>query len=262
MQLVKEYANAPVALVVFEVRHPVRRLPEELSLCVGEAVREFAPIPRTDNQTHLNPMTGEQRVLRRTRFTSRKRDLAVAVSDETITVETTTHSTWLDLRRVIAAVLEPLAAQDAPSTMDRIGLRYFDEIRIPGTSAPFWPDWIDAGLTGPRFPLPVDGFASSTQQGISVLANRSGNTMFALRYGAADGPPAVQSNEALIRSNQPADGPFFFIDIDGSWELGAQETAPEFTAAAILDLADQIHAPIRSLFEHLITDRLRNEVLQ
>jgi uncharacterized protein (TIGR04255 family) len=52
-----------------------------------------------------------------------------------------------------------------------------------------------------------------------------------------------------------------FIDIDSYWN--AQETElPPFTVPEILAICDQLHEPTRDLFEKVITDKLRDEVLR
>src|SRR5262249_606330 len=50
------------------------------------------------------------------------------------------------------------------------------------------------------------------------------------------------------------------VDIDSFWT--AQGETPEFEAQMLLSLCDELHAPVRDLFENLITPRLREKVLR
>jgi len=52
----------------------------------------------------------------------------------------------------------------------------------------------------------------------------------------------------------------FRLDIDSYWQPSVE--VPEFDRDLILDLADTLHKPVREVFERLITDRLREEVLR
>jgi uncharacterized protein (TIGR04255 family) len=52
----------------------------------------------------------------------------------------------------------------------------------------------------------------------------------------------------------------FKLDIDSFWR--AANEVPEFTVDFVLDRADELHEPISDMFESLISDRLREEVLR
>ena len=79
-----------------------------------------------------------------------------------------------------------------------------------------------------------------------------------LRYGAQS-DYAVQSTPDLRRPLPPP-GPLFKLDIDSFWQ--AADEVPEFDAELILRQADALHEPVRGVFESVITDRLREEVLR
>ena len=55
-------------------------------------------------------------------------------------------------------------------------------------------------------------------------------------------------------------GPLFKLDIDSFWH--AADEVPEFGVDLILNQADALHEPVRYVFESLITDRFREEVLR
>ena len=91
-----------------------------------------------------------------------------------------------------------------------------------------------------------------------MLSSAPGVT-YTVRYGSGVGQ-AFASSPNLRRRTEP-DGEFFLIDTDGAWQPVAQ-AIPEFSAEDVELILNDIHEPISLIFESLITDRLRNEVLR
>ena len=147
-------------------------------------------------------------------------------------------------------VLQARLAIATPAGVERIGLRYIDEIRVPaenGGSAPVWNQWVDASLLGPAHIGADLGLAPAVNEGVFVFSGSSDHAVV-LRYGAQSGY-AVQSTPDLRRPLPPP-GPLFKLDIDSFWQ------------ELILRQADALHEPVRGVFESVITDRLREEVLR
>jgi uncharacterized protein (TIGR04255 family) len=68
-------------------------------------------------------------------------------------------------------------------------------------------------------------------------------------------------NAPLKRRSPPSNsGPYFLVDIDSFWAAG--DAVPEFSVNRALEMIDQLHGPVRELFEAAITERLRTEVLR
>ena len=63
-----------------------------------------------------------------------------------------------------------------------------------------------------------------------------------------------------VRCPLPSPGLLFKLDIDSFWQ--AVDEVPEFDVDPILNQADALHEPVRDVFEILITDRLREEMLR
>jgi len=57
----------------------------------------------------------------------------------------------------------------------------------------------------------------------------------------------------------PPRGPYYLIDIDSAWQ--GEAPVPPLDRWLLAKL-DELHAPIRHLFETAITEELRNEVLR
>ena len=91
------------------------------------------------------------------------------------------------------------------------------------------------------------------------MLSASPGITYTLRYGGGTGQ-AFTSSSNLKRRTEPS-GSFFLIDIDGAWHP-SEDLIPEFSVSKIADTLNHLHEPISAIFESLITDRLRNEVLR
>lgn len=262
------YPNQPVALALIEVRHPESApLGHAATLALKTALRHHFPIHKTEDMTEvlfsLGPGMGPgaQRQVTVPRFISRDRQSSVTFRVDAVVVETTRYPGWTEFKKLVAACLE--ARQDvAPlDGVERIGIRFIDEIRAPDSAAPEWDLWVDPSLTGPK--IETDDLKLHVQQQQSVVQYGSsvpGETL-TLRYGAIHGLPAVQSAPNLVRLNVPDVGPYFLLDTDAAWTVTDGVDVPAFENAEILGTADRLHHPMKGLFERLITERLRKEVL-
>ena len=138
-------------------------------------------------------------------------------------------------------------------------LRYIDEIRIPDTVPvnETWADWVDGSLLGPAPMGSRLGLLAAEWQGLVRFDAGPGRSIV-LRYGPREGY-AVDPGGDLKRPMADS-GPFFLLDIDSFWTPTGE--IPEFDSGRILAVVDELHAPVSQLFETLITERLRSEVLR
>ena len=193
------------------------------------------------------------------RWVSRDRRTAATFQQDSVLLETTDYQGYSSLRPLVELVHKARARAGEPNGVERIGLRYVDEIRVPDfvDSEIDWSAWVDSSLLGPRSLDRVDGLSAIGTQGISMFQNGR-ESILALRYGPGDGF-AIESKPNLRRP-MGTPGPFFLLDIDSFWQASSE--VPEWSTTDILERVDCLHAPIRLAFEELITDRLRNEVLR
>ncbi|MGH3702621.1 MAG: TIGR04255 family protein [Pseudonocardiaceae bacterium] len=260
------YPNAPVVLVALEVRHPVT---DPLTAVQRNMIKRrlggHVPIMRTGQVQQLTvvqpvggpPVAPELRAEEFPRYFSRDNTAAVSVRAEAVIVETTRYVRWEQMRALIADVLAVRQEIGGVDGVERVGLRYVDEIRVPGGPEQNWAPWMDPTLVGPAVVGDELGLAAAHWQGIGVFTPGPERTIV-LRYGPREGF-AVDPGGDLKRS--PATpGPFFLMDIDSFWT--PSEGVPEFDVKALLATCDELHTPARTLFERLITDRLREEVLR
>jgi len=204
---------------------------------------------------------GQQRVQEHVvpRYTIRDRTLAVAVTDTTLTVETTSYRHYPQFREVLARAFAAAEKVIQPEGVARIGMRYIDEIRIPGLAsedAVAWRDWLDSSLLPPEVNAMADvGFDAAAWEGLSQYIVGSDKKLV-LRHGLRSGP-VVPANGPLRRPSEPPPGPQFSLDFDCFWEPAG---IPEFGPELLLATCDELRSPARTLFDLLVTHRLRDEV--
>ena len=138
-----------------------------------------------------------------------------------------------------------------------LGIRYIDEIRVPdrANGGVEWEEWVDDSLIGPSGHADAFRLSRADWQGL-VRFEADEDCKLVLRYGARVG--YAVNPEGDLKRPTPAPGPFFLLDIDSFWE---PEGVPEFDLVTALDRLDRLHEPVRDLFEALIKNRLREEVM-
>jgi len=260
------YPNAPVVLVALEVRHSTADpLTPAQRNTIKRRLSDHVPIMRTGQLQQLTDVQAvgglsaapELRAEEFPRYFSRDNTVSVSVRAEAVVVETTRYVRWEQLRILVADMLEMRQEIGGVDGVERVGLRYVDEIRIPGGPERNWASWVDPTLLGPAQVGEELDLAATQWQGVSAFTPGPERTVV-LRYGPREGF-AVDPGGDLKRST-PIPGPFFLMDIDSFWI--PSEEIPKFDVKALLTTCDELHVPVRTLFERLITDRLREEVLR
>lgn len=261
------FVNPPLALTVLEVRYPElpdgvgRRTQQQMR----DALRNHLPLVESMREDQIELAIGAPMpaaVQRRTfpRFVSRDRTTALVVKEQALVVETTAYGGWEEsFRPLISAVIEAFAQATAPDGVLRVGLRYIDEIRVPGVDAApgDWRGYIDEHLLAAADPEFIPAILSPTVwQGLVKYRSSEASTL-TVRYGPQLGH-AVDPNGATRRKKAPDPGLFFLLDSDSAWEV--TDDVPEFERYKILQICDKLHEPTRQFFQIAVTDRLRDEV--
>ena len=261
------FRNPPLALTVLEIRYPelAGGFEEEMLHVVRRAVRDCLPVlePQTEEQFEVTPGAPvPMSVQRRTflRFGSRDRTTALLVKQDALAVETTAYAGWSQsFRPLVAKATRALRDANPPDGVRRIGLRYIDEIRVPGVGKEFgdWKDYINDHLLAAANPeLVPSGMQAQQWQGV-VQYRTSPSSALTVRYGPQHGH-AVDSGGSTRRKAPPPPGPFFLLDSDSYWS--DEEEVPEYDPEWIMERCDQLHAPASEFFTIAVTDKLRDEV--
>jgi uncharacterized protein (TIGR04255 family) len=263
------YPNAPLALVAVEVRFPEapgeRALPMPLQRSFRDLLGEGWVIESHKIQQiefAIGPGAPGAQAVQQTvvpRFTVRDRTLSVALTDSSLTVETTKYQHYLDFRAVLERVFAAAAELLQPDGVARVGMRYIDEIRVAGIDEDRpagWREWLDASLLPPKLDEMVGEEYEPAAWDGAVRYRTGPDRSLVLRYGARQGY-AVQPRGSLNRPSAPPPGPLFVLDFDSFWEPPG---IPEFDPAGLIETCDALRAPVRALFDLVITDKLRREV--
>lgn len=191
------------------------------------------------------------------RFLDRQKTHSVAASAASVVIESSYYTRFEEFLERILSVVDALGDSLRIATTTKIGLRYIDEIpksRLPeGTFKGYFTDSVLApGDEVPEVGRPEEFMTTSR---FPVAAD----TNSVMRTGILSTP--VVAAQGPLTIPRPTTGPFFLIDIDSAWQAVETESRP-FEREAIGEVLCALHAPVRSLFEQSITDKLRNEVLR
>jgi uncharacterized protein (TIGR04255 family) len=252
------YSNASVVLVALEVRHPSSEPSPDTLNALKAAVAPSFPLYRPAKLVSLTPAFEVEESTIAHRYFARDLTAAVTFRPGSIVVETTNYDRYESFRMWISLALRACADCSLIDGVERVGLRYIDEIRVPQLEAvDDWAEWLDPSLLCPLEVAKAAGLGVEGWQGTAAFFDGA-STHLVLRHGPRHGH-ALDPTGDLRRSNVEP-GPFYLLDIDSYWE--AEGPIPELNPETVLATCDQIHAPVGGVFEGLITERLRQEVLR
>lgn len=250
------YPHAPLVYVTCELRFPLApSLSGDATLeALTEAFHETLPVPEevmlsaSDDASPLHVLA--ERLLR---FTNRSRTLSVALTRTSLSVETTAYSGWTGFKACVSDAVRIVASQVRIVGIERVGLRYINEIRVPVVfgDASGWSGWVNPALLG-HLGLMPDGVPESLT---SLVALRRGDAGLLVRFASLNGGGAV-SDEPLRRTIPASEGPCFVIDTD-SFRLSPGEHMVDFDARALEPVLGDLHEPLGEIFERSVTDQAR-----
>lgn len=258
------YPNAPLEYAACEVRYPYspRLAKDEAWDHLTHVMRARFPLPQKEERRQMTIGPGVPMNLATEhlyRLVNKKRTESLLVGPTSLTVETTHYDGYQSFRALIIDVVNVIAEYEPIVGIDRVGLRYIDEIRAPEpiTGLGDWSAYINRSLLT-FLDLLLDDYTPKGITGVIdfVTGERTG---VAMRYATLEG--AAVGDQPLRRRRKAADGPFFLLDIDSFWTPTPDELG-EFAADDVALICDDLHTPVRTMFERAITDRLRDDVLR
>ena len=257
------FPSAPLEFVAGEVRFPFapQLSKDEAFESLGVALRPRFPLPERENRPQGLTISPEgmkpvdAHVL--WRFLNRKRTASISITPTSLTVETTDYEEYEQFRPSLSQGLQAIAALNAVVGIERIGLRYIDELRIPRqVDGPAdWGGYVNGALLSPL--SVVEGFDPVALESVIRLTTGPQRGLI-MRYASLQGPGVV-GGRPLKRRSQPATGPFFALDIDSYWS-GEGEEVPDFVPEQVLETFDTLHEPVGVLFLRMITEQFKTEV--
>lgn len=261
------YKHPPVALVTVEITFPGEMggtMAPALQRAVGEVLGDdwfFEPLPTprlSVNMFGAGPIEASSTGPTILRFADRDRGSAVAFTSASLSIETTRYGNWPQFRSMLVTAVTAAEKLLRPNGVIRVGLRYIDEIRVPGDE-PHWDQWLSRSVLPPAFEaMNSSDWLAVNWTGAAQYGIGEGRYLL-LRYGPQGGTPgfAVSPDGPLRRPGPRPEGPFFLLDFDASWQ---PVSVPKWDTAVLLQTCDELRHPVRALFDHLTTQRLIDEV--
>lgn len=253
------YRNAPLKYVLFVANlAPTPMLGERATLDeIHERLRGDLPVRedlRDGDRDVATNVVGA-------RFVDARRSRAVSVMATGIAVDTTDYGEFTGFVELLALALAAIAPLAQGRECRRLGLRYVDEIRIPGArpgDIGQWQGWIDDGLLPPvAVRTPEHGARREVAGALEDV--RAGGFGVRFAWHTGDGY-AVLPDGPLTIDNPCEPGPYFALDTDSYWAAGPADPALTLADPELIERVRSLHEPVQEYFEMSLTDRLRDDV--
>jgi uncharacterized protein (TIGR04255 family) len=263
---VSRYKNAPLRYVLFAADlNPVTALGDPAAHDrIHAALHDALPV-REDQPGVMQFLSADGKVTPTTggaRLVSANQTLAAQIAPARIALDTTAYTTFTEFKALVERLIDAVAFEAPDRTCRRLGLRFIDEIRVPGARSGHledWEPWIDPS----RLPT-IPTRAGHQERTIASAIDDTMEDGFGVRFAWQTGVGyAVQPVGPLIVPNPvPPNEPFFLIDTDSRWNSHPGGPIMALGKPGLLDAVERLHEPIQELFEGSITPRLRTEILQ
>ena len=256
------FPNAPLALVAAEIRFTdaARLRQQETKDAVTIALEErfpFAePLQRAEVNLNLVPGGGQPQIQERLGVVLKNASNTetLTIMSESLTYETTAYTSFEKLLEAVTEACDALDAAKVRPAVQRVGLRYIDELRVPEqvTDVRQWSTWINDRLIGHLEVGPEDVPATGTQS-VSTYDLGEGRGLN-FRFAALN-QGAIVVPQFLKRPAIPS-GPFFVLDFDGFHDFTGRGAVP-LSAEVVRDSLSIVHVPCGTAFQRSITDEAR-----
>lgn len=253
------FPDAPLALVAAEIRFTdaARLRQQQTKDEVTIALEDRFPFAEPLQQTafSLTPTTEpqvQQRigvVLKNAASTE-----TLTVMSESLTYETIAYTDFDDLLEAVTAACDALIRAKVRPALQRVGLRYIDEVRVPEeiTDVRQWGKWIDHRLID-QLAVGPDDVPVTMTQGVNTYDLGEGRGLN-FRYAALNQGPVVVPQ--FLKRPAIDSGPFFVLDFDGFHDFTGGQTVTLSTTAVSESLA-AAHIPCGTAFQRSITNEAR-----
>lgn len=254
------YKKAPLAIVTAEVRlnYEPRLNNENTKDLFADKVRSHFPVlergtvnsvtfqegeePQTESVAQIRATTLDQTALTTLTQTS----LNVSMAGDA-------YSGFESFVPLIDAAVLALSQVVDSVVVQRVGLRYIDEVRVatPPDNTDDWQPWINKSLLAP-----VNAYRAAAAEflrGTTVYDAGEGRKVI-FNWGEFIGSTVVGPDLPFHKADLPSTK-MFLIDVDSAWE------PPQFALLdpeEIRNIVRSLHDPIGEIFQWSITDEARN----
>ncbi len=235
------FARNPLKVVVAEIRFPpAYSLAEPAGLAAAQAAlstRYPMSLPRIQQVTVVAGPGGPVPPVVQpgpARFGDDAGTWVVSVGPDSASLETTRYDSWVDFRARLKEVLGMVAAQGRVTRIERLGIRYVDEIVSEDAVAiPDWQRYIVPSLLGDADAPWIDARVKRSLQQVSMSIGDDGIN---LRHGYVKNPDGSEYPSTYV------------IDTD----IFTEQHVP-FDVDGLLERADRYHRWAWNLFRRSIT---------
>lgn len=256
------FPNSPLALVAAEIRFTdaarlrQQQTKDEVTIALEEQFPFAEPLQQAEVSLNLVPGGGQPQIQERRGVVlkSASSTETLTIMSESLTYETTAYGSFERLLEAVNAACEALDAAKVRPALQRVGLRYIDEVRVPEqiTDVRQWSTWINNRLIG-HLEVGPEGVPATGMQSVSTYDLGNG-TGLNFRFAALNQGPIVVP-QFLKRPAIPS-GSFFVLDFDGFHDFTGQDAAP-LNAEVIRRFLSTVHVHCGTAFQRSITDEAR-----
>lgn len=247
------FAEAPLQLVVAEVSFPS----QDTSVQVGalDAIRSVlgqdASVELAPSLVRVDPSASEPQTAL-FRVSSKNATVAITAWRGALVLEHSDYLRWSDFRVLIESLAEGLVEVGAPSGVQRVGLRYVDEVHVPTQieKVSDWAPYVDAAfLALPNWAAvsvaAITG-AMALERGESITTN----VRFATFTGRA------LNTGGPLRLRQRPETPAFLLDVDAVF-APPQVDPSGVVPRRLLEIFDTLHREADQVFDRAFTDEAK-----
>jgi len=258
----ESYRRAPLAIVTAELRlnYEPRIKDDAVRDQFATAVRSRFPILRNEQVLTITIQTAgqtsvEQEHVPQLRATSSDGGTTVALNPTSLSISTSgaAYDTYeKSFEPQIAAAVNALRTVLGDVVVERLGLRFIDEIRPPQppTSTEEWGRWVNPQLLGAAGAL---GAAPAGTLRSSLVYRPDVEHTVTFQCGEFEGVTVVDPGLPFARKDRAA-SKIFILDTDSAWTpTGFALLEPQ----AMMDELATLHRPVGELFQWSITEDAR-----
>ena len=256
------FSHPPLALVTAEIRFTdaarlrQQQTKDEVTIALEDRFPFAEPLQRSEVNLNIGPGGAQPQILERVGVVLKNSTSTetLTVMSESLTYETTAYTSFENLLEAVTAACQSLDAAKVRPAVQRVGLRYIDEVRVSEvvTDAREWSAWINDRLVG-ALDIGPEGFPATGIQGVSTFDLGDGKGLN-FRFAALNQGPIVVPQ--FLKRPAIASGPFFVLDIDGFHDFTGQDSTP-LSAEVVCSSLSAVHVPCGTTFQRSITDQAR-----
>lgn len=258
------FPNAPLALVAAEIRFTdaarlrQQRTKDEVTIALEDRFPFAEPLQRGELTLNLNlsPGGAQPQIQERLGVVLKNASSTetLTIMSESLTYETTAYTHFEGLLEAVTSACDALAAAQVRPAVQRVGLRYIDEVRVPEPidDVRQWSRWIDDRLIA-QLSLGPDGFPATTMQSVTTYDLGGGKGLNFRCAALHQGPIVVPQ---FLKRPPIESGPFFVLDFDGFQDFTGQDAIP-LSSHVVAETLTTVHVPCGTAFQRSITDQAR-----